>query len=87
MYRLGPLRVQWCMRFEAKNHFIKMRVGLNFKNVPKSVAHQHQYYMCLQLLSSQSNFLYKGEKIGQGMFDGNTSYGNTSYLLAYLLAI
>ncbi len=57
------------MRFEAKNHFIKMLVGLNFKNVPKSVALRHQYYMCLQLLSSSgssTNFLYKGDEIGKG---------------------
>lgn len=57
------------MRFEAKNHYIKMLVGLNFKNIPKSVATRHQYYMCLQLLSppgSASKFLYNGDEIGKG---------------------
>ena len=57
------------MRFEAKNHHLKMLVGLNFKNVPKTVATQHQYYMCMQLLSPpgiNSKFLYRGDEIGKG---------------------
>lgn len=69
VHRFGPLRHQWCMRFEEKNHSMKMMVGLNFKNVPKSVAVRHQYYMCLQLLSPPgciSNFLYKEDKVGKG---------------------
>ena len=68
--RFGPLRHQWCMRFEAKNHYIKRLVGLNFKNIPKSVATRHQYYMCLRQLSPpgmSTNFLYIGDKIGKGI--------------------
>lgn len=60
------------MRFEAKNHHIKQLVGLNFKNVPKSVASQHQYYMCMEMLSpphTTTKFLYKGDEIGQGEFE------------------
>ena len=59
------------MRFEAKNHYIKRLVGLNFKNVPKTVAIRHQYNICLNLLAppgSESKFLYKGDVIGKGMF-------------------
>jgi len=57
------------MRFEAKNHYMKRLVGLNFKNVPKSIAMRHQYYMCLNLLSPrdvQTKFLYKGDIIRKG---------------------
>lgn len=67
--RFGPLRHQWCMRFEAKHQQIKRLVGQNFKNVPKCVSKRHQYYMCLQQLSPPgitTNFLYKGDEIGRG---------------------
>lgn len=70
--RFGPLRHQWCMRLEAKNHYLKRLVGLNFKNVPKSVAVRHQYNMCLDLLAPpgvHTTFLYKGDVIGRGMYD------------------
>lgn len=46
-----------------------MLVGLNFKNVPKTVAARHQYYMCMQLLSppgGSTKYLYKGDEIGKG---------------------
>ena len=58
------------MRFEAKNHYLKGVVGLNYKNVPKSVATRHQYNMCLNLLSPpgvDTKFLYKGDIIGKGI--------------------
>ena len=62
------------MRFEAKNHFIKRFVGLNFKNVPKTVAVRHQNSMCMNLLAPpnvNTRFLYKGDIIGRGI---NTSF-------------
>lgn len=69
--RFGPLRNQWCMRFEAKNAQIKSFVGRNFKNLPYTVATKHQRYMCMQLNSApgveKSNFLYKGDEVGKGM--------------------
>ena len=69
--RFGPLRNQWCMRFEAKNAQIKSFVGKNFKNLPYTVAIKHQRYMCLQLNSApgveKTNFLYKGDEMGKGM--------------------
>ena len=58
------------MRFEAKNHSLKRLVGLNFKNVPKSVAVRHQYNMCLSLLAPPgvcTRFLYSGDAIRTGM--------------------
>ena len=58
------------MRFEAKNHFIKRLVGLNFKNIPKTVACRHQYSMCMNLLAPpgmDTKFLYKGDLIGKGV--------------------
>ena len=58
------------MRFEAKNHYMKRVVGLNFKNVPKTVAVRHQCNMCLSLLSPpgvDTKFLYKGDVIGKGI--------------------
>ena len=68
--RFGPLRHQWCMRFEAKNAHIKRLVGKNFKNVPKTVAERHQLYMCLQMLTplgvTSNSFLYVGDKVGRG---------------------
>ena len=70
LLRFGPLRHQWCMRFEAKNAHIKGLIGKCFKNVPYTVAERHQNYMCLQLLSppddSSMNFLYRGDEIGKG---------------------
>ena len=57
------------MRFEAKNHSLKRLVGLNFKNVPKTVAVRHQYNMCLNLLAPpgvRTRFLYSGDVIRTG---------------------
>ena len=60
------------MRLEGKNAHIKQLVGKNFKNLPKSVAHRHQRYMCLQLLTppgvKSTNFLYSGDEIKRGMY-------------------
>lgn len=67
MLLFGPLRHQWCMRFEAKNAYIKSLIGKNFKNIAYTVAERHQNYMCLRLLSppgNNINFLYTGDEIG-----------------------
>ena len=54
MERLGPLIQSWTMRQEAKLSFVK-RVSRqsNFKNVCKTVAKKHQFWMCYQLLKDQ----------------------------------
>jgi len=42
----GPLRNHWCMRMEAKNSFFKRKKLKNVKNVPFTVATDHQIWMC-----------------------------------------
>ena len=53
----GPLVQAWCMRQEAKLSFIK-RVSRqsNFKNICKTAAKKHQFWLCYKLLA-QSNVL------------------------------
>ena len=49
MQDFGPLRNQWCMTVEAKNSFFKRKKLRNMKNIPKSVAIDHQIWMyCAQ---------------------------------------
>jgi len=66
----GPLRHQWCMRFEAKHAFFKSLKLKCFKNLPKSLAMKHQLWMCSQQLgplgSATKNFLYEGDIIAEG---------------------
>ena len=45
--KFGPLVHAWTMTQEAKLSFIKQRS--NFKNVPKSVANCHQYWLAYKL--------------------------------------
>ena len=54
MIKFGPLIHAWTMRQEAKLSFIKRvsRAG-NYKNVSKTVARRHQFWMCYQLLQNQ----------------------------------
>lgn len=70
MHRFGPLRNQWCMRFESKNGQIKSFTSSNFKNVPLTVATYHQQWMCYNLAirpgQETSNFLYAGDEISSG---------------------
>ena len=53
----GPLVQAWCMRQEAKLSFIK-RVSRksNFKNICKTAAKKHQFWLCYKL-TSESNLL------------------------------
>ena len=44
--KFGPARHHWCMRMEAKNAFFKRKKLRNTKNVPKSVAVDHQLWAC-----------------------------------------
>ena len=43
--RFGPLKNQWCMRYESKNAQMKRFVSRSFKNVPLTVAIHHQQWM------------------------------------------
>lgn len=54
MQRLGPLIQSWTMRQESKLSFVK-RVSRqsNYKNICKTVAKKHQFWMCYQLLKDK----------------------------------
>ena len=70
LIRFGPLRNHWCMRFEAKNGFFKLKRWNNFKNITKSLAMYHQQWLCLQMLgplgSRSSVYLYSGDDVKPG---------------------
>lgn len=52
MMRLGPLINSWNMRQEAKLSFIKrLSRKSNYKNVCKTVAKRHQFWLCYQIQS------------------------------------
>ena len=71
VYRFGPLRHHWCMRFESKNSQIKRFVTNCFKNVPLSVAIQHQQWQCYHLAvrpgQLTSKFIYTGDEVVTGI--------------------
>lgn len=46
--QFGPLRNQWCMRMEAKHSFFKRKKYKNTKNLPYTVAMEHQTWMSSQ---------------------------------------
>lgn len=48
--KFGPLIHSWTMRQEAKLSFIKRASHSgNYKNVPKTVARRHQFWLCYQI--------------------------------------
>ena len=65
IFRFGPPRSYWCMRFEAKNCFFKDVIHGNFKNIPYTLAFEHQLWLCHQLYSAKKkeNFLYIGDEV------------------------
>ena len=70
--QFGPLRHQWCLRFEAKHGLFKKFSWKCFKNLPKSMAEKHQRWMSYQILGeSDTNvkstcFLYAGDVTLEG---------------------
>ena len=50
MEKFGPLINSWTMRQESKLSFVK-RVSRfsNYKNVPKTIARRHQFWLCYQM--------------------------------------
>lgn len=66
----GPLRSQWCMRFEAKHGLFKSFKWKCFKNIPKSLAEKHQLWMCSKMFSfgdkQSRTFLYAGDIVSDG---------------------
>ena len=70
MQLFGPLRHQWCMRFEGKNGFFSDRRYKNFKNLPFSLAKRHQLYMAHKQSGSTNgrnpNYVYEGDSVASG---------------------
>ena len=67
----GPLRPQWCMRYEGKNGEVKSKRYFNFKNLPMSIAKHHQKRMASMMIcpatgNPNSNFLYEGDVVAEG---------------------
>lgn len=71
--RFGPPRAVWCMRFEGKNGFMKELIRHNFKNVPLTLANQHQLYLCHRLLHRNDHpsppFLYMGDILSKVKYE------------------
>lgn len=90
--RFGPPRSYWCMRFEGKNRFFKQVLCGNFKNVPLTLAHEHQLWMCLP--PNIRKFFYKKEMkskencfITSELFDELISYLEVQASSPFLLLI
>ena len=70
--RFGPLRHQWCMRFESKNAQIKRFVSKSFLNIPLTVSTHHQQWMCHEMAThaeqTHSNVFYCGDEITSGIY-------------------
>lgn len=70
--RFGPLRHQWCMRFEAAHCRFKhmATVVKNFRNIPSTLAYRHQSQQCAELFKlpgdPAKNILYKGDEVTPG---------------------
>ena len=68
--KFGPLRNQWCMRMESKNGFFKKKKFKNTKNLPFSVASEHQLWMSSQQReddgSTCSSYLLKAVQTRKG---------------------
>jgi hypothetical protein len=68
----GPLRHQWCMRFEAAHCRFKHMASVvkNFQNIPRTLSYRHQSLQCAELFKlagdPAKNILYKGDIISPG---------------------
>ena len=53
MEKFGPLINSWTMRQESKLSFVKRASRFsNYKNVPKTIARRHQFWLCYQMHSN-----------------------------------
>ena len=70
MLKYGPARHHWCMLYEGKHGFFKKKKYSKFKNLPLSMAKDHQLYICYKQSDPSGerapNFLYEGDSIAQG---------------------
>lgn len=71
LVQFGPLRTHWCMRFEAKNGFFKLKRWFNFKNLQKSLVEYHQLWMCMMMSGPSGKpsetYLYDGDSVQEGV--------------------
>ena len=94
MLMYGPLRFHSCMRWEAKNGQFKNRKYRNFKNLPKSMATNHQHWMCMVQSGpngTKSNvYLYAGDSVKTGVtidLRGHASFASFNGLGGDTLAL
>jgi hypothetical protein len=66
LLQFGPLRNQWCLRFEAKHGFFKGKKWRCFKNLPLSIATKHQKYTCWAYANNSDGYLYEGDIVKEG---------------------
>jgi hypothetical protein len=68
----GPLRQQWCMRFEAAHAWFKsvVKAVRNFLNMPWTCSYRHELLRCFELSGSgnpnSKRFLYQGHIVRSG---------------------
>ena len=79
MRAYGPLRHQWCMRFEGKNGYLSNKKYKNFKNLPLTLAKRYQLHIAYNQFGSEQgrslNYLYSGDQL----MDGSESDIRTVY--------
>jgi len=66
----GPLRNQWCMRYEGKHGFFKNHKWRSFRNIQKSLAEKHELWMCYKMFTGEGpnmNYLYSGDVVVSGL--------------------
>jgi hypothetical protein len=80
---LGPLRLIWSMRFEAKHGQSKKTANFicNFKNICKSLAHKHHMKLCYRL-QARSGLSQGDLEVGTGnVVKLSASFSEELYLL------
>lgn len=60
LLNFGPIRQQWCMRFEAFHQWFKeiARISKCFKNIPLTLSHRQQAFKCNELNLSDRTFKF-----------------------------
>jgi len=84
----GPARNHWAMRFEAKHGFFKRKKMRCTKNVPLSLASEHQMWMCCQQHDDKgcksTHYLRQPSVSSGGEYVGLTSFIHGSRISSYL---
>ena len=72
--KIGPVLHSWCMRYEGKHNFFKKQLK-SFKNVTKTLAKKHQYYMAHKWRSSTTFIrldIGPGKSVSLNMINGGS---------------